>query len=112
MRIWKVEMRDNVDVKQRFGVGSFGKTQRTGLGNLGEESEVENGEKEQHAAQKCVACFSLKEMMLKKGKVWGFGVGCKGELWRENNELSSGHTEFEVPIGRPGAVIVDYCKEC
>lgn len=46
-----------------------------GFGGLGEESDVEDGEKEQPAAWKCVTGFSLKEMMLKTEKMWGLGAG-------------------------------------
>lgn len=48
----------------------------------GERQGVEDREKEQPAAWKCVTGSSLKKMMLKTGKMWGLGAGWKGGLRR------------------------------
>ena len=79
-RLWKVEMRDKMAEKRQCEERALSGRLEDWLRwfGWGKRQGVEDREKEQPAAWKCVTGSSLKKMMLKTGKMWGLGAGWKG----------------------------------
>lgn len=44
----------------------------------------------------------------KKRKSKDLGWGCHVSLWGGGDELSAGHSEFEIPQGHPACQVVGY----